>query len=82
MQYHQKCKNKQERSDVICLFNNFESVKIILENVKNVYKKKKFCFLKKYSKNRTNLVTELLHYSLLLITSKNPLSKIAENSEE
>ena len=28
MQYHQKSENKQERSDVICLFNNFESVKI------------------------------------------------------
>ena len=34
MQYHQKSENKQERSDVTCLFNNFESVKIRLENVK------------------------------------------------
>ena len=37
MQYHQKSENKQERSDVICLFNVFESVKIRLENVK-IYK--------------------------------------------
>ena len=34
MQYHQKSKNKQERSDVIGLFNNFELAKIRLENVK------------------------------------------------
>ena len=33
-------KTNKKGSDVICLFNNFESVKIRLENVKNVYKKK------------------------------------------
>ncbi len=40
MQYHQKSENKQERSDVICLFNNFESVKIRLENVRKLKKRK------------------------------------------
>ena len=34
MQYHQRSENKQERSDAICLFYNFESEKIRLENVK------------------------------------------------
>ena len=44
----------KKRSDVICLFDNFESVKIRLENVKKTFIKRKSSDFKKTQ--RTELI--------------------------
>ena len=76
---NQETNNKQERSDVIGLFNNFELAKIRLENV-TTYKlaQKRKCrnrHFAKFYKLVCEADTKPLNYSLLLITSKNPLSR-------